>query len=100
MTKLDTTSLKYTEAALESIICAYIRPCFLFTKIRPELNQIHVIISHPSHTFYRIEQRVKMFYRAMEQYAPHIMKKCSIVVEAYAPDEMDDVLRNTEVLGK
>jgi hypothetical protein len=83
---------KYLKAELESTIVYYIRPHFL--TIEFEEDFFHIILCHPKFTNLSIEHRVNSVFALLRHTNSDILEKYTVVVECYAPTEMQWIFDN------
>lgn len=77
---------------LEYILSAYARPVFLAITNPDEDNDIQIVISTIAFKTMSISARVSYVYNLIKTYAPDVLKDRLVVIQAYDPDEMEEVL--------
>jgi len=77
---------------LEYILSAYARPVFLAITNPDEDNDIQIVISTIAFKTMSISARVSYVYNLIKTHAPDVLKDRLVVIQAYDPDEMEEVL--------
>ena len=90
MKTLDST--KRSLATLESSLIIWYRPSFLHITNPDEDNDIQVLISSRIFNNKTVQERIQMIMSTILNYVPDLFEDRLIVIQAYTPEEMDDVL--------
>jgi len=90
MKKLD--SIKYDLAFLEKTLILKFRPSFLHITSPDEDNDIQVLISARHFLNKSVHERILMITNTIKSECPEVFNDRLIVIQAYSPVEMDDVL--------
>lgn len=77
---------------LEHILSAYARPVFLSITKPDENNDIVIVISTIAFKTMSIPGRVGYVFNLIKTHAPDTMQDRLIVIQAYSPDEMEEVI--------
>lgn len=77
---------------LEHILCAYARPVFLAITQPDEDNDIQIVISAIAFKTMSVPGRVGYVFNLIKTHAPDLLKDRLIVVQAYSPSEMEEVM--------
>jgi len=79
---------------IEQILSAYARPVFL-TITEPDAdNDIQIIISCIAFKTMKISDRISYVFDLFRKHIPDVMKDRLIIIQAYDPYEMEEVLNN------
>lgn len=77
---------------LEKSLILFFRPSFLHIT-SPDLdNDIQVLIATRHFNAKNVHERILMVYSEIKKNCPQVLKDRLVVVQAYTPTEMDDVL--------
>lgn len=79
-------------ASLESTLIIWYRPSFLHITNPDEDNDIQVLISSRIFNNKTVQERVQMVMTTIMDYTPELFQDRLIIIQAYTPEEMDDVL--------
>jgi hypothetical protein len=77
---------------LEKYLILSFRPSFLHITNPDENNDVQVLISTRHFNQKTVQERIIMVYNIIKQNCPKILDDRLVVVQAYTPLEMDDVL--------
>jgi hypothetical protein len=90
MKKPDT--IKKRLATLESCLIVWYRPAFLHITEPDEDNDIQLIIASKLFNNKSVELRIQMVMKTIGLYCDDLFEDRLIIIQAYTPDEMDEVL--------
>lgn len=79
-------------ASLESTLIIWYRPSFLHITNPDEDNDIQVLISSRIFNNKTVQERIQMVMATIMDYTPELFQDRLIIIQAYTPEEMDDVL--------
>jgi len=85
-------SIKYKIAEIESTLIPWFRPSFLHITNPDDNEDILIIISTRIFINKPIHERIQLVMAKLHYEMPDIFKDRLIVIQAYAPSEMDDLL--------
>jgi hypothetical protein len=74
------------------VLCAYARPTFLIITKPDEDNDIQVVISCLAFKTMNISERISYVFNLINKHIPDVMEDRLIIIQAFDPDEMIDVL--------
>lgn len=77
---------------IEHILSAYARPVFLSVTKPDENNDIVIVISTIAFKTMSIPGRIGFVYNLIKNHAPDTLNDRLVVVQAYSPSEMEDVM--------
>lgn len=77
---------------IESVLCAYARPTFLIITKPDEDNDIQVVISCLAFKTMNVSERISYVFNLINKHIPDVMEDRLIIIQAFDPDEMIDVL--------
>lgn len=85
-------STKKLIASLESALIVWYRPSFLHITSPDEDNDIQVLIASRIFNNKEVHHRIKMVMATIDAYCPDLFKDRLIIIQAYAPNEMEEIL--------
>lgn len=85
-------SIRKSIASLESTLIVWYRPSFLHITNPDEDNDVQVLISSRIFNNKTVQERVQMVMATIMNYTPELFEDRLIIIQAYSPEEMDDVL--------
>lgn len=85
-------SIDEQTALLEKQLILFLRPSFLHITEPDFDDDIQVLISTRQFNNKTIQERIIAVFKIIKTYCPKILKDRLLVVQAYTPDEMDDIL--------
>jgi hypothetical protein len=77
---------------IEHVLSAYARPVFLAITKPDENNDIRVVISVIAFKTMSIGERIGYIFNLIKRHIPDILNDRLVVIQAYTPDEMEQVL--------
>lgn len=79
---------------IEQVLSAYARPVFLTITEPDKDNDIQIIISCIAFRNMKISDRISYVFSLFSKHIPDVLNDRLIIVQAYHPDEMQEVLDN------
>lgn len=89
--KIPISTRKLT-ASLESALIIWYRPTFLHITPPDEDNDIQIIIASDLFIHRPVQGRIKTVMTTIDLYAPEIYDDRLVIIQAYTPEEMDEIL--------
>ncbi len=92
MKKQDLINLDHLLDVLEKSLIIFFRPSFLHITSPDFDDDIQVVISTRHFSNKTVQERIIMVYNLIKKDCPQILDDRLVVVQAYTPNEMDDIL--------
>lgn len=92
---IDTNSLRYKLAVIESILSYNIRPTFLSVTTEPDENEedfIHIVIAHNQFEGMTMQERIHYIFELIDREDPSIITSYTLIVEAFTNDQFTELL--------
>lgn len=92
MKKQDLINVDHLLDVLEKSLIIFFRPSFLHITNPDFDDDIQVVISTRHFSNKTVQERIIMVYNLIKKDCPQILDDRLVVVQAYTPNEMDDIL--------
>lgn len=85
-------SIEEQTALLEKQLILFLRPSFLHITEPDFDDDIQVLISTRQFNNKTVQERISTVFKIIKTHCPKILKDRLLVIQAYTPNEMDDIL--------
>lgn len=85
-------SIEEQTALLEKQLILFLRPSFLHITEPDFDDDIQVLISTRQFNNKSVQERIVTVFKIIKTHCPKILKDRLLVIQAYTPNEMDDIL--------
>ena len=85
-------SIKTDLSKLEKSLIIFLRPSFLYITNPDEDNDIQILVATRQFNQKSVQERIIIVFGIIKQNCPQILEDRLIIVQAYSPPEMDDIL--------